>query len=170
MFCRNCGNQLKESDLFCNQCGMKQEVQSEQSKDVNNVAPSYDDKKSNFWLSNLFVFIMFLINAILTAVNVVVAGIKSLIDANIGNGLLLIVLPVIVVFYIIPHIIGIILSLINIKQKNKLLLIFTFIASLFSVISVIAAYNVGITFVICLISNIALSIITLIKLSSKIYE
>lgn len=48
MFCRKCGNELKEDDVFCNKCGTKVELTENtiQSED-NNIESNDNNKKSN---------------------------------------------------------------------------------------------------------------------------
>ena len=42
-FCKNCGTQLKDGDLFCQTCGQKNEVSSTPNLNVNQQEPKSDD-------------------------------------------------------------------------------------------------------------------------------
>ena len=57
------------------------------------------------------------------------------------NGLMLLFLPVFVIIYSIPQIIGCILRMINISVKKYFITIVMFISSLLSIVSIIFTFN-----------------------------
>lgn len=174
MFCRNCGNKLDSGVKFCSRCGSQNEIQVVQQISNNNNVDSLKDKNSNFLLSNIIVFLLFIANMCLLFLGIIISLFKSLMDSSVASGFFLLIIPVVAVMFVIPQFIGIILSGINLKIKNYIMLIFIFIVSVISLITTISSHsssfadNNGILFWICLISSIALCIIVLLKLILKI--
>jgi len=178
MFCRNCGNGLNESDLFCSSCGTKKDIQQVQTNILNtnnqqNIKLEDNNEKSNPILSNLVVFFMFIANMVLLFMGIVISFIKDLQETSAASGWFLIIIPVIAIMFLLPHIVGLILSGINLKIKNYIMLIFTFIASLFCVFSTLLSHDFFldsnmILFWICLILSVVLSVILLLKVILKI--
>lgn len=128
------------------------------------------------YLSNKFVFYMFAVNMLLLFFGINFEMFKSLQGLSYGSGFFLIIIPFIAAFYSIPQVTGLILSMVNLKKNNYVLLIFIFIASILSIFSTISSSNPssmnnsGILFWVCLISSIILSVILLLKLILKIKE
>jgi len=174
MFCRNCGNKLDSGVKFCSRCGSQNEIQVVQQISNNNNVDSLKDKNSNFLLSNIIVFLLFIANMCLLFLGIIISLFKSLMDSSVASGFFLLIIPVVAVMFVIPQFIGIILSGINLKIKNYIMLIFIFIVSVISLITTISSHsssfadNNGILFWICLISSIALCILVLLKLILKI--
>lgn len=174
MFCRNCGNKLDSGVKFCSRCGSQNEIQVVQQISNNNNVDSLKDENSNFLLSNIIVFLLFIANMCLLFLGIIISLFKSLMDSSVASGFFLLIIPVVAVMFVIPQFIGIILSGINLKIKNYIMLIFIFIVSVISLITTISSHsssfadNNGILFWICLISSIALCIIILLKLILKI--
>lgn len=177
MFCRNCGNKLDSGVKFCSRCGTKNEIQIVQQM-LNNKKDNVDSLKDNnpsFLLSNIIVLLLFIASMCLLFLGTVISLFKLLMDSSDSSGAsgwFLIMLPVGAVMFVIPQYIGVILSVINLKIKNYKMLIFIFIASVFSILSTIFSYvfsdNNKILFWLCLIASIGLSIIVLLKLIFKI--
>lgn len=174
MFCKNCGNQLGENDLFCNKCGAKQENENRQVNinNQNNIKSS-NNKKGSFSVIKLIILLMFLVNAISLCISIMTTGTKSLLEAPTGstNGLMLIVIFVIACICIIPQIVGAILGIVNLFIKKQMISIFIFIVSLISVIAIVIYYNFGILlngFGLNLVLSVSISIISLIKMVSKV--
>ena len=158
MFCKNCGNKSTENNLFCNHCGTKREPQK--------FKPS---------LGNLIIFWGFISNMLLVLAAIFIGVFKSL-DSSGGSGFFLIIIPfmpiIIVLTQLLPQLIGVILSRINLKKNNYIMLVFIFIASIISLVLTLEysfSYSgiSGILFWIGLILNIILCIITLLKLIFK---
>ena len=177
MFCRNCGNKLDSGVKFCSRCGTKNEIQIVQqmsNNKKNNVDSLKDNNNPNFLLSNIIVFLLFIANMCLLFLGIIISLFKSLMESSVASGWFLIIIPVVAVMFVIPQFIGIILSGINLKIKNYIMLIFIFIVSVISLITTISSHsssfadNNGILFWICLISSVALCIIILLKLIFKI--
>lgn len=161
MNCKNCGNIIENNSIYCGGCGKKIEY-----------------KNNKFFLKNYFMLILFILNIILIFIGQCISYTKELFSQSYGNGLMLIFIPVIAfvmsLVYVIPQIIGTILSTINIFIKKYVLLIFVFFSSLASLITTILTYNIkfnsGLIFWLTLIEVVILNIIILYKLINKINE
>lgn len=181
MFCKNCGNKLNDNDNFCSVCGTKVENgnnivgensfnQNIQNSTISNI------KSNNFLLSNKAVLWLFSVNTLLLFFGIINGWYNLLMDSDVASGFFIFVSFIIAFIFIIPHSIGYILSTINLKIKNYVMLIFIFIVSVLSLFTTIASYspsmanNNGILFWICLILSVALCIIVLFKLILKIKE
>ena len=130
-------------------------------------------KKECFIVKNVTILLLFILSVVL----LFVAQCSTLISSAIGtsetggSGFFIILVPIIAIMsiflYIIPQFIGIILSIANMKKKNSLLSIFIFIIALISLLmTIFASSSLNISggmFALCVIGNVALSIITLIK-------
>lgn len=177
MYCKNCGNKLNTDDKFCINCGVAKDNIKENERIINdgnlqNIKKEGNNKK-NWLLSNLAVFIVSLVNILVLLVIFMVDIIKST-DSSGGSGFFLILIPfmpiIVLVSVLLPQLVGLILSGINLKIKKYKMLIFIFIASVISLLMVNELFynNYNILFWFCFSLNIILSIIILLKLIFKI--
>lgn len=174
MFCSQCGKQTNENKSICGECESKTTNFNVYDNQFSNKQNSVTFSNENFFLGNKMVFYMFAVNMLLLFFGIVFELFKSLQESSANSGFFLIIIPFIAGFYSIPQVIGLVLSAINLKIKNYVMLIFIFIASLLSIWTTVessnpsGADNNGMLFWICLISSITLSIILLLKIIFKI--
>ena len=167
MFCRNCGNQLGNNDLFCNKCGAKQVSINSESNIRNS-----NNKKQSFSVINLIILLMFLVYVATLCMSIMFSGVESMRRAPSGstNGLMLIGIFIIACICIIPQIVGSILSIVNMFLKKQIISVFIFVVSVISLISIIIYYSWGILtggVGLNLLLNIGISIMALIKMVTK---
>lgn len=171
MFCKSCGNKLNQNDSFCSSCGNKiEKINNNQSIDTQ---INIKEEKTNFFLSNLFVFQMYMLTMVLLFIEIIVAYFKSLANSSAASGFFLLIIPFIAAMYVIPHCIGTILGAINLKVKKYGMIIAMFIFSIISILMTIGTYdksnvgNNGFMFWVSLILSIVLNIVLLLKLILK---
>lgn len=110
---------------------------------------------------------LFALNLVLSIFGMGYALLEALFDSEYGNGLFLIAIPIIVCIFSLPQIIGRVLVSINKKRNSRIILVFMFIASIFSVgviFSFYSGFNKGIFFFVNMICSVILTIILLLKL------
>lgn len=177
MFCKKCGKALNNWDLVCPNCREKVEstnnivVENNLNDNKNNAINSIDNIKKI--LNNKAVYILFEINMILLVIGVVISLFKPYFSSSGGSGWFIIIFPVAASMLACPQAIGVILSRINIKRKSYKMLFFIFLFSIISLVTTIYSLEVGnngILFWICIVLNIFLCVIILLKLILKIKE
>jgi len=131
------------------------------------------NKKEKFIFKNGTILCLFILSIILLFVGQCSTLISSAVNTSEsgGSGFFIVLIPIIAIMsiflYIIPQIVGIITSIINIKKKNSILSVILFVIALISLLMTIFAsssLNIsGVMFALCVIGNVVLSVIALIK-------
>lgn len=177
MFCSVCGTKVENGNNIVVENSFNQNIQNSTISNIkSNNVDSLKDNISNFLLSNKAVLWQFSVNTLLLFLGIINGWYNLIMDSGVASGFFIFAAFIIAYIFVIPHCFGYILSTINLKIKNYVMLIFIFIVSVFSLFTTIASYspsltnNNGILFWICLILSVALCIIVLFKLILKIKE
>ena len=111
MFCKYCGNQFGEKDLFCAKCGAKKDenIQMKSTSPSSNGIENTNSHKKNIFLSNKMVLLLFIISYIL----VFFVEVQAIAETNFPSGFILLFVPFIAAFKGVPQFVGIILSINN---------------------------------------------------------